>query len=53
MSITLRNIKVWNTGEVIDLVVVREGTEGLYCGAGGAVRRNTPHVQLRGYLADL
>lgn len=26
----------------IDFVVVREGTEGLYCGAGGAVRRNTP-----------
>ena len=23
-------------------MVVREGTEGLYCGAGGAVRRNTP-----------
>ncbi|WP_044086861.1 3-isopropylmalate dehydrogenase [Bifidobacterium bombi] len=27
----------------IDFVVVREGTEGLYCGAGGAVRRGTPH----------
>ena len=26
----------------IDFVVVREGTEGLYCGAGGAVRRDTP-----------
>ncbi len=26
----------------IDLVVVREGTEGLYCGAGGVVRRGTP-----------
>ncbi len=26
----------------IDLVVVREGTEGLYCGAGGTVRRSTP-----------
>jgi 3-isopropylmalate dehydrogenase len=26
----------------IDFVVVREGTEGLYCGAGGAIRRNTP-----------
>ena len=30
-----------NPGE-IDFVVVREGTEGLYCGAGGAVRRDTP-----------
>ena len=30
-----------NPGD-IDFVVVREGTEGLYCGAGGAVRRNTP-----------
>ena len=29
-----------NPGD-IDFVVVREGTEGLYCGAGGAVRRNT------------
>ena len=27
----------------IDFVVVREGTEGLYCGAGGAVRRGTPN----------
>lgn len=26
----------------IDFVVVREGTEGLYCGAGGAIRRGTP-----------
>lgn len=26
----------------IDLVVVREGTEGLYCGNGGAVRAGTP-----------
>lgn len=26
----------------IDFVVVREGTEGLYCGAGGAVRQGTP-----------
>lgn len=25
----------------IDFVVVREGTEGLYCGAGGAIRRDT------------
>ena len=30
-----------NPGD-IDFVVVREGTEGLYCGAGGAVRRDTP-----------
>ena len=29
-----------NPGD-IDFVVVREGTEGLYCGAGGAVRRGT------------
>ncbi|WP_028708287.1 3-isopropylmalate dehydrogenase [Propionicicella superfundia] len=27
----------------IDFVVVREGTEGLYCGVGGAVRVDTPH----------
>lgn len=26
----------------VDFVVVREGTEGLYCGAGGAIRRGTP-----------
>jgi 3-isopropylmalate dehydrogenase len=26
----------------IDLVVVREGTEGLYAGAGGTLHRNTP-----------
>ncbi|QSB13604.1 3-isopropylmalate dehydrogenase [Natronosporangium hydrolyticum] len=26
----------------IDLVVVREGTEGLYAGAGGTLRRDTP-----------
>jgi len=25
----------------IDMVVVREGTEGLYCGAGGALRKGT------------
>lgn len=25
----------------IDFVVVREGTEGLYCGAGGVLRKNT------------
>lgn len=29
-----------NPGD-IDFVVVREGTEGLYCGAGGGVRKNT------------
>lgn len=27
----------------IDFVVVREGTEGLYVGAGGAIRRGTAH----------
>ena len=27
----------------IDFLVVREGTEGLYCGNGGAVRQGTPH----------
>lgn len=30
-----------NPGKV-DFVVVREGTEGLYCGNGGSVRTNTP-----------
>lgn len=30
-----------NPGD-IDFVVVREGTEGLYVGAGGAIRRGTP-----------
>ncbi|MBG0815377.1 3-isopropylmalate dehydrogenase [Planomonospora sp. ID82291] len=29
--------------EDIDMVVVREGTEGLYAGAGGVLRRGTPH----------
>lgn len=29
--------------EGIDFIVVREGTEGLYCGNGGAVRVGTPH----------
>jgi len=28
---------------VIDFVVVREGTEGLYCGDGGRIRVDTPH----------
>ena len=27
----------------IDIVVVREGTEGPYAGAGGSLRRGTPH----------
>lgn len=30
-------------GRTVDFVVVREGTEGLYCGNGGAVRVGTPH----------
>ena len=30
-------------GKVVDFVVVREGTEGLYCGNGGSVREGTPH----------
>jgi len=30
-------------GKRVDFVVVREGTEGLYCGNGGVVRQNTPH----------
>ncbi len=29
--------------ETIDLVVVREGTEGPYAGAGGSLRTGTPH----------
>ncbi|MFE3455057.1 3-isopropylmalate dehydrogenase [Nonomuraea sp. NPDC059194] len=31
------------TAEDIDMVVVREGTESLYAGAGGVLRRGTPH----------
>lgn len=31
-----------NPGD-IDFVVVREGTEGLYCGNGGTLRKGTPH----------
>lgn len=31
-----------NPGE-IDFVVVREGTEGLYCGNGGTLRQGAPH----------
>jgi 3-isopropylmalate dehydrogenase len=30
-------------GEHVDFVVVREGTEGLYCGNGGLVRTGTPN----------
>jgi len=30
-------------GKQVDFVVVREGTEGLYCGNGGLVRTGTPH----------
>ena len=30
-------------GKEVDFVVVREGTEGLYCGNGGVVRAGTPH----------
>ena len=30
-------------GKNIDFVVVREGTEGLYCGNGGSVRTGTPN----------
>jgi len=29
-------------GKTIDFVVVREGTEGLYCGVGGSLREGTP-----------
>ncbi|MEV0593990.1 3-isopropylmalate dehydrogenase [Nonomuraea cavernae] len=29
--------------EDIDMVVIREGTEGLYAGTGGTMRRGTPH----------
>jgi 3-isopropylmalate dehydrogenase len=29
-------------GREVDFVVVREGTEGLYCGNGGVVRQGTP-----------
>jgi 3-isopropylmalate dehydrogenase len=30
-------------GSLVDMVVVREGTEGPYSGAGGALRKDTPH----------
>ncbi|GGO65052.1 3-isopropylmalate dehydrogenase [Nonomuraea cavernae] len=29
--------------EDIDMIVIREGTEGLYAGTGGTMRRGTPH----------
>lgn len=29
------------TPETVDMIVCREGTEGLYCGAGGFLRQNT------------
>lgn len=31
------------TPETVDMIVCREGTEGLYCGAGGILRRDTAH----------
>jgi 3-isopropylmalate dehydrogenase len=31
------------TPETIDMVVVREGTEGPYAGSGGTLRKGTPH----------
>lgn len=31
------------TPETIDMIVCREGTEGLYCGAGGFLRKGTSH----------
>jgi len=38
------DIPIKNKGcEDIDFVVVRENTEGLYAGAGGIIRRGTPH----------
>ncbi|MGI5213583.1 3-isopropylmalate dehydrogenase [Plantactinospora sp. CA-290183] len=49
--VNLRPSRLWpgTTGPLasvkpgeIDLVVVREGTEGLYAGAGGALHRDTP-----------
>jgi 3-isopropylmalate dehydrogenase len=49
--VNLRPSKLWpgTTGPLgavkpgeIDFVVVREGTEGLYAGAGGVLHRNTP-----------
>jgi 3-isopropylmalate dehydrogenase len=31
------------TPETVDMIVVREGTEGPYAGSGGALRKGTPH----------
>ncbi len=31
------------TPETVDMIVCREGTEGLYCGAGGFLRQGTAH----------
>src|SRR3954453_12895909 len=31
------------TPQTVDMVVVREGTEGPYAGSGGSLRRGTPH----------
>jgi 3-isopropylmalate dehydrogenase len=31
------------TPETVDMVVVREGTEGPYAGSGGSLRKGTPH----------
>ena len=50
--INLRPVKLYpnvdtplkdKTPEDIDFVVVRENTEGLYAGAGGVLRKGTPH----------
>ncbi|NUS74225.1 MAG: 3-isopropylmalate dehydrogenase [Corynebacteriales bacterium] len=50
--VNLRPTKLWpgTTGPLaqvkpgeIDFVVVREGTEGLYCGAGGTLQKGTPY----------
>lgn len=30
-------------GKLVDFLIVREGTEGLYCGNGGVVRQGTPN----------
>lgn len=50
-SVNLRPVKLLDgvsspvngaTPETVDMIVCREGTEGLYCGAGGFLRKNTP-----------
>jgi 3-isopropylmalate dehydrogenase len=48
--VNLRPARSWSgvagplaAAEPIDLVVVREGTEGLYAGNGGRLRADTPH----------